>query len=77
MQRFAAQRGEEYLKCACGAILMAQVPLVLQELKASELTPRSPWSEGDMVPGPLTQEQLFEEYPNLYAIHCSRGWRHK
>ena len=49
----------------------------LQKIWACDLTPGSPWSEGDMAPGPLAQEQLFEEYPIFHAIHSGVGWEHK
>ena len=49
----------------------------LQKIQVQDLTPVSPWCEGDMVPGPLTLSELIAEYPVVYNIHCRHDWRNK
>ena len=77
MQQNARDNDECDIMCVCKKTIDAWLPMRRGIMHEDDLTPGTPWSEGDVAPVPLTQEQLQAEYPRLWQIHCRPDWKNK
>ena len=76
-QQHASQNNERDITCECLNVMIAWLPIKLGKMCGEDLTPGSPWSEGDVAPVPLSQAELIAECTNIWNIHCRPDWKNK